>query len=144
MKRGYQLNLRHKVFIYAIFGLLFLSGLAWECLDLWGHDNTGFVDSPYPAKAWLMKAHGAAAYGALILIGTLIPLHIRKAWQARKNRLSGVVFLVVNGVLIASGYGLYYAGDEGFRNGIAGLHLWVGLLFPILMALHVWLGRTSK
>jgi hypothetical protein len=47
------------------------------------------------------------------------------------------MFLVVlGGVLIASGYALYYANDDGLRRFAATLHWLLGLLFALPLAIH--------
>jgi hypothetical protein len=47
------------------------------------------------------------------------------------------MFLVVlGGVLIASGYALYYANDDGLRRFASTLHWLLGLLFALPLAIH--------
>ncbi len=48
-----------------------------------------------------------------------------------------------NSVLVVTAFGLYYAGSETLRPWMSDVHLWVGLAFPLLLLIHVVLGRRS-
>ncbi len=79
----------------------------------------------------------------LVVLGTLLPSHVRFAWHARRNRPNGIALLLVLGFLIAGGYGLYYFGDERLRSWTSWSHLAVGLALPAMIVLHIWSGRRS-
>ena|SRR5437773_11656383 len=91
-----------------------------------------------------MKIHGAVAIAILVLIGMLLTGHVRFAWRARRNRGNGSLFLSVFAVLTVTGYGLYYAGGERLRAWASWIHLAVGLALPLLLILHVWLGKRTR
>ncbi len=58
---------------------------------------------------------------------------------------NGSLFLGTFGILTVTGYGLYYAGGESLRAWTSWIHLAVGLALPLLLILHIWLGkRTSQ
>jgi hypothetical protein len=80
----------------------------------------------------------------LILLGTLLPIHIRRGWNIKKNRLTGAVFVALNGVLILSGYALYYFGGEATRSLISAVHWVPGVASPAVLAWHVWQGRRLR
>jgi magnesium-transporting ATPase (P-type) len=135
-----RLKRLQKYCLYAVLALLFLSGLAWAYWNyLWspGDFETG-------AKTWAMKIHGAAAMAVLVLIGMLLSAHVRFAWRARRNRANGSVFLSAFAVLTITGYGLYYAGGERMRAWTSWIHLGVGLALPILLLIHIFLGRRTR
>src|SRR5262249_26196979 len=96
------------------------------------------------AKSWAMKTHGAAAMAVLVLIGMLLTGHVRFAWRARRNRGNGLVFLSAFAVVTVTGYGLYYAGGESLRAWTSWIHLAVGLALPLVLILHVWLGKKTR
>jgi len=85
--------------------------------------------------------HGGAAMMTLVLLGALIPVHILRAWRSRKNRLTGTVMATANLLLVATAFGLYYAGSEALRPYISDAHIAVGLAFPALFVIHVVTGR---
>ena len=37
--------------------------------------------------------HGGTAMLILMLLGALVPVHIERAWRARKNRATGIVMV---------------------------------------------------
>lgn len=91
-----------------------------------------------------MKIHGAAAMAILVLVGMLLTGHVRFAWRARRNRGNGSLFLSAFGILTVTGYGLYYAGGERLRAWTSWIHLAVGLALPLLLTLHIWLGKQTR
>src|SRR5213592_2248700 len=91
-----------------------------------------------------MKIHGAAAMAILVLIGMLLTGHVRFAWRAGRNRMNGSVLLSAFGVLTVTGYGLYYAGGERLRAWTSWIHLAVGLVLPVLLLVHILLGKRTR
>jgi cation transport ATPase len=141
-RRGLQLSRRHRWSIYLIGLALLTTGLAWA----WWHrvDEAGHASAA--GRNWqpsLMKIHGFAAMGFVLLLGTLLPVHVRHAWHARRNRANGVFFLSAVSILTLSGYALYYLGNENLRALCSNLHLWLGAAAPLLLAWHIWLGHRS-
>jgi len=136
-----RLSLRHKRRLYVTAVVLLASGLGW----LVAHDLLGgrgeFGDAPHPSEPWWLRIHGAAAMGFLIGLGSLLPGHISRAWQMRRNHRSGLSILGMVALLIATGYGLYYVGDEQARPWISCVHWLIGLAAAGMAPLHVVLGR---
>ena len=128
-------------FLYAVLVLVFLSGVAWA---YWNYLAASPDDFEMSAKAWAMKIHGAAAMAVLVLVGMLLNEHVRLAWRARRNRANGSIFLSAFAFLTITGYGLYYAGGERLRAWTSWIHLVVGLVLPILLLIHVLLGRRTR
>jgi hypothetical protein len=100
--------------------------------------------APSPAQPWLMKVHGAAAMLALIVFGSLVPIHIRRGWRAHRNRLSGTVMVTTSALLILTGYALYYAAGEEMRVWSSAAHQVIGVGLPVLTAWHIWRGRRAR
>ena len=141
-RRGLQITRPHRLTLYAVSLVLLVSGGAWA----WIHhlDEVGRAGNLLRlTNPWLLKAHGVAAVGFVLLLGTLIPVHIRHSWHARKNRPNGAFFLSAVGLLTISGYTLYYLGDEAWRSGASQFHLWLGLAAPILLFFHIRAGRKA-
>jgi len=137
-----RLSRRHEWFAYAVSAAVFLTGAAWAWLHYFAvPDKFG---STNPAETWLLKAHGAAAMLVLILLGTLLPLHMKFALRAGRNLRTGLTLFGVFSFLSVTGYGLYYAGDEHLRAWTSAAHLWVGLTLPVMMSLHIWRGKTTR
>ena len=138
-----SIRLKHlqRYFLYIVLALLFLTGVAWA---YWNYLAASPGDFEISAKAWAMKIHGAAAMAILVLIGMLLSGHVRFAWRARRNRANGSIFLSAFAVLTITGYGLYYAGGERLRAWTSCVHIAVGLALPILLLVHIVLGRRTR
>lgn len=142
-RRGIQLSPRHKRWFYAVAVTLFLSGAAWVLFGWLAERDEARAEWLRSLKPWALQLHGAAAMALLVALGILIPLHIRRAWQARRNRTNGAFFVTVTALLVATGYGLYYFGDDRWRSAASWIHLILGFAAPVLLALHIWLGRRQ-
>jgi hypothetical protein len=141
-RRRFQLSRRHRLTFYSASLLLFISGVAWA----WANrlDDTGRTSEALREfKPWLMKLHGFSAMAFVLLLGTLLPGHVRRAWHARKNRRNGAFFLVTASALTLSGYLLYYMGNEDWREAVSNFHLWLGLAAPVLLFWHIRTGRRA-
>ena len=136
-----RLKRLQRYFLYAVLALVFLSGMAWA---YWNYLATSPGDFEMSAKAWAMKIHGAAAMAVLVLVGMLLNEHVRLAWRARRNRANGSIFLSAFAFLTITGYGLYYAGGERLREWTSWIHLAIGLVLPILLLIHILLGRRTR
>jgi hypothetical protein len=139
---GLQLSRRHRLTLYTASLLLLISGAAWawaNFLDRRGEAGDALRDF----KPWLLKVHGFSAMAFVLLLGTLLSGHVRRGWQARKNRGNGGFFLTAVSLLTLSGYALYYLGDESWRELTSQFHLWLGLAAPILLIDHIRRGRRA-
>jgi hypothetical protein len=136
----------HRRLIYLAGAALLASGLGWAAFH-YLHDflNVGEREA-LAVNALLMKIHGAAAMIALILIGSLLPRHVRIGWKLSANRKTGFFMLTLTGLLMVSGYLLYYSGDDAVRDLASWSHLAIGLALPLPLTVHVWrilLGRDA-
>jgi hypothetical protein len=142
MPSALRLDDRFRRGLYGVFSVLFVTGAVWLIAD-------GFKESPsgdfwQAASATLLMIHGGAAMVALVLLGALIPVHVVRAWRARRNRPVGVAMATANVLFIATAFGLYYAGSDTFRPWISDVHIAVGLTFPALLVIHILTGRRSS
>ena len=131
------LSRRHQAWLYATLAILLVTGLAWAALHYYFRAGEDEVSAWEPR---LLKLHGAAAMLSLLMLGTLVPLHIKRAWHARKNRLSGAMMIGWFAILTVTGYGLYYSGGETLRAWTSWIHLGVGILLVPLIVWHVVAG----
>lgn len=141
-RRGLQLSRRHRLTLHAASLALFLSGISWA----WIHhlDEAGRAGEGLERlKPTLIAVHGWSAMVFVLLLGTLLVVHVRRAWHARKNRANGAFFLALISLLTLSGYALYYLGDETVRAAVSNVHLWLGVAAPALLIGHIWLGRRA-
>ena len=138
-----RLSRRHEWFAYVTSALVFLTGAAWAWLHYLRVSPNEF-GGRNPAESWILKAHGAAAMLTLVLIGTLLPMHVKFAWRARRNLRTGLTLLNLFAFLVLTGYGLYYVGGERLRAWTSAAHLWVGPALPLILVWHIWRGKKSE
>jgi hypothetical protein len=91
-----------------------------------------------------MRVHGGATMVLLVLIGWTVSRHAPCAWRERRNLVSGISLSTALVLLTATGYCLYYLGDESARAISSLAHWMVGLALPAAFACHVWLGRRNR
>jgi len=128
--------------LYAALAVLLLTGIAWLFIDA--------ARDPFQpggggeAGPLLLAVHGGAAMAFLILLGALLPLHVQSNWARDRNRWAGVIMLAINAVLIATAYALYYSGSDRWRSWASNLHIAAGLVLPLWLAVHIWLGWRTR
>jgi len=125
--------------LYAMFSILFVTGAGWLLADQMKDTASG--DAWQAAAASLLMAHGGAAMAILLLLGALVPLHVRPGWRMRRNRTTGALMVTANGAFVLTGFALYYAGVDLTRAWASWGHTAIGLVFPMLLLLHVAIGR---
>jgi len=128
------------VLVYAILGVLWASGIGWLVFHYFLRQAGEFGELPHPFEAWWLRLHGAAGFATLWLLGLLWVVHLVPGWKVRR-RPSGVVLGSLFGVLVVSGYCLYYAGGDESRAVIALVHWLVGAALPVFLLPHVLRGR---
>lgn len=130
-----RLSRRHRAFIYAAGATLVASGLAWLVAHYFLCEPNEFGESHHPSEPVWLRIHGAGAFCALIVFGTVLPGHVARAWSMRRVRISSVRRNVITGTailslaagLVLTGYGLYYLGSEELRPYISSAHWIFGL-----------------
>ena len=93
-------------------------------------------------KYWSIRVHTLVALVALIVIGSLIPAHMWARWRLNRNLLSGGVNVATFTILSLTGYMLWYVSVGGIKQWATWLHWAVGLALPIVLAIHIKLGKS--
>lgn len=130
--------------VYGACALMLLSGLLWLLFHFALRVPTEFGAQPHPLEYQWLRLHGASAMLGLVALGSLLPTHIKRAWEARKNRRAGTAMLALISVIVASGYLLYYFAGENSRPWISALHWGCGLAAAPALAWHVLAGRALR
>jgi hypothetical protein len=139
--RAIKLSPALRLIVYITLTVLFVSGVVWAGFSYLGKSSE---DAASPWKSWSLQIHGGAAMATLVLIGMLLSTHVRNAWRARRNRSNGVVLISLLGILILTGYFLYYASNERLRACSSWIHIVLGFLLPMMLVFHVVAGRRSR
>lgn len=140
---GPQLERWHRFCIYAVGAWLMTTGVLWLLAHYLMRPVGEFGESVNPLEPWSMKLHGAGAMFALFFAGSLMNSHIRPALRAQRNLYSGWSMIAVLVALTLTGYGLYYVASENNRPIWSAAHWIVGLALPLLLIVHIALGRAS-
>ena len=129
----------HRRLLYGVLALLFSSGAAWA---YWNYlvVTPRFRDQ---RKGMGDKDPRRRCDGDFGVVGMLLTGHVRFA-GAWLEPWQGSLFLRTFGILTVTGYGLYYAGGESLRAWTSCIHLAVGLALPLLLILHIWLGKRTR
>ena len=138
-----RLSRRHERWLYAIGALIFVSGLGWLADHYLFAGSADFGDAHAAFEPWWLRLHGAAAMAGLVVLGSLLPGHIARAWRLRTNYRSGLLMLSLVVLLVVTGYGLYYVGDEETRPWISMVHWLAGVVAAAGLALHVRWGKRQ-
>lgn len=131
----------HRRTIYALTGVLVLSGLGWLAVAYLLAPPGEPTPAPHPLAATMLTLHGVAGYAALLAFGLVGHVHLRTGWRIRALR-SGASWLCVSiTVLALTGLGFYYLATESAVPFMRWTHVAAGLLLPCWLALHIVRGR---
>jgi hypothetical protein len=139
-----RLSRGHLRWVYASSIALFASGALWLLFHYFVHVHGEFGERPHALEVWWLRLHGAAAMLTLAVLGSLLPVHMRRGWHQRKNLVPGLALAGLASLLIFSGYALYYFGSEETRPIISVLHWILGLSAPLLLLWHIVSGRRLR
>lgn len=140
LREGIGLSGRQRAILYGCCALLFLTGVAWLVAHTWMRTDGEFGETPHPLEHWSLQLHGAGAMLFLMALGSLVRGHMRIGWKTQRSRPSGVTMVAASVALVATGWCLYYVGNEAARTFISQLHWGLGLAGPVVIGVHV-LGR---
>ncbi|CAN5870286.1 hypothetical protein BH11PSE12_BH11PSE12_27640 [soil metagenome] len=137
----FRLERWHRWSLFTVMAGLSVSGLVWLIAHFFLRQTSEFGAVVHPWEHPALQLHGALAMAALLLVGALLQLHMRRAHRAGCNRGSGWSMVALLAGLLLSGYGLYYLASEESRVIWSGLHWVAGLGLPGLLWLHILMGR---
>lgn len=138
-----RLSIGHRNWVYTASVALFATGVLWLVFHYFGQVQGEFGPAPHPFERWWLRLHGFLAMLCLVLVGSLLPIHMRRGWHQRRNLPPAIALLALVLLLTLSGYGLYYLGSEQLRPWISLFHWSIGLAAPAVMIWHVLSGRSA-
>jgi hypothetical protein len=118
---------RRRVAIYAVLGLLWLSGCAWLLLDQFFESQGQFGRVPNPWEPAILLAHGVMAVFSMYLLGWVSARHVLRLWPGRLRRLSGGLLAALLALLGVSGFALFFVSDDRWQHAAAVVHDALGL-----------------
>lgn len=139
-----RFNPDHKRAIYAVLTLLWASGALWLLFHYFFRVAGDFGAQAHPLENWWLRLHGLASFATLVVIGSVLPVHARHAWQLKKNRASGLSMKLISLWMAVTGYALYYFASDANADWLPHLHWIVGLALPLFLIFHIRRGRAPK
>jgi hypothetical protein len=134
---------RQRLWIFAVVGLLWLSGTLWFVLDQYGAKRGEFGATPHPLQAPLLLVHGVLAVSSMYLFGWLMARHVSRWWAAGRRRLSGGALTGFLVLLSVSGFALFFLVDDASLHVAAAIHDALGLAATIFAIQH-WFFRGRR
>ena len=139
-RHAHRLTRWHRLLLYGVSAVLLVTGSAWLAVHYTVGAGTGEI--PHPAEIWAIRLHGMAAFVALFLLGLLAAAHVPRGWHitSRHRRLvqrgTGVGLCVLAGMLVVTGYLLYYFAPETLRPTLGWLHSIIGFAMAAVGTVH--------
>lgn len=140
---GITLSARHERWTYIALGLLYATGIAWMALHYGVNGSEPAEDAWHAAETWALRAHGAAAMAALVALGSVLAVHVPRAWHFSRNLPSGTAMLGIAIVLALTGWLLYYASSDALRAWSDYVHMAIGAVAPLIVVWHLRFRRVS-
>lgn len=138
------LSRRRRWLTYTVLGGLWATGAAWLVLR-YGMQRVGeFGPAPHPLQPWALRGHALFAFATLWLGGLLWAVHIAPTWRRGHRRASGILAVASLLLLVASGYLLYYIGDDRWRVSVSTLHWAIGLIAIVPFLIHLLHDRRHR
>ena len=134
----------HKRVLYGVFALLWLSGALWLGFHYFLRVPGEFGAAAHPLEIWWLRLHGLMGFAMLVVIGSVLPIHTRRAWHLHKNRSTGFLMQSILLWLSLTGYALYYFAADASAVWLPLLHWVVGLALPLMLVLHIRRGRAAS
>jgi hypothetical protein len=135
---------RHKRTLYAVFALLWVSGVLWLGFHYYLRTPGEFGEVAHPLEKWWLRLHGLMGFASLVAVGSVLPIHVRRAWYLGKNRTTGLITKGMFLWLAATGYCLYYFSSDSNESWLPLLHWVIGLSLPLTLIVHIRRGRVRR
>lgn len=132
-----RLGVVQKSVVWTTIVVVALTGLAWFILHDLVETERG------EAQRLLLTLHGISAYATLIVMGSLLPLHVRSGWHRRRKRWTGGTTLAALVLLAMTGLVLYYGGEET-RETARWIHIGIGIACMALFPVHAMLAGAVR
>lgn len=123
---------------------LWLSGGLWLLLHYFGQREGDFGPEANPLEIWMIRLHGLALIPALLGVGGLFVAHIPKGWPYKSQRIPGITLGALLGLLVVSGYMLYYVSLDDVRTWTSIAHWSIGLGLPAIFTWHYVIGVLTR
>ena len=129
--------------VYAVSGVLWVSGLSWLVLDQFFARQQQFGRTPHPLEPPLLLIHGVVAILAMYALGWISARHVVRWWTVDQRRLSGSVLTAALLLLTLSGFALFFLSDDESQRITRVVHEVLGVGITLLVVQHWFFRRRS-
>ena len=130
--------------MYAIIGISWCSGVLYFLLHRYFMVEGEFGVEPHYLQLPSLTVHGASAFLVMMLLGAVFFAHIPLSWKTKRLRKVGIFLTTVVVLQFVSAYALYYLSSDFLRFLIEWLHLGLGVSLPIILVIHITMGKKDK
>jgi O-antigen/teichoic acid export membrane protein len=130
-----------RAWIYISAAGCFTTGAVWLALHYFTRHEGPFGPEPHPLEHPVLVAHGCIAALMIWCFGLIFVMHIKRGWYRKLNRITGASVSAMALILLLTGLGLYYLGDETVRANAGLAHWLVGLVAGLSLPAHIYWGR---
>jgi hypothetical protein len=141
--RHRRMSRPQRIWVYAIVGTLWLTGIVWFFLDEFGATRGEFGVTPHPLEAPLLLLHGILAILSMYLFGWIVARHVSRWWAARQRRLSGGLLTGLLALLSVSGFALFFLVNDRSLQIATVIHDALGLA-AVIFAVQHWFLRGRR
>lgn len=99
---------------------------------------------PGGSRTIMAALHGLGAMVVLVVVGALLPIHVRGGLKTARNFVSGIALLMLFGTLALTGWVIYYVVNEDLSAFASLLHFAAGVLVLLPFAVHAVRGRQLR
>lgn len=138
-----QFPSRHRYFIYGSLGLLAFSGLCWLVSNYLIEGHEGWGNVALESQFWALKFHGAGMMLFLLALGSSLN-HVLAGFQERKHKAMGIGLITIFGLMIVTGWLIYYGPSGDSHDWISVAHWSFGLLACAAFIGHIANGKKGK
>ncbi|MBL6664305.1 MAG: hypothetical protein ISQ34_00495 [Rickettsiales bacterium] len=139
-----KISKRYKNWLYLVLSVSWVSGVVFFILNNFYVIEGEFGVEKHPAQFLFLKIHGAAAFLMMITYGFFFGSHVKLSWRVKPVRKFGIILMSIPALLALSAYILYYVSSDWLHGMVAYFHLSLGIPFPIILVIHILLGRNKR
>jgi cytochrome b subunit of formate dehydrogenase len=88
--------------------------------------------------------HGFCTMAVLLMVGALLPLHVRAGLRLARNFVSGILLLTALAILALTGWTIYYVINEELSKVGSIVHLLTGIAVLVPATIHVVRGLKLR
>lgn len=139
-----KIPLNYRIVLFTVLSLSWCTGLGLYVMQRWIRVQTPFGEG-YPEQlAFTRQVHGVAAFCMIFIYGYLLASHVPEGWKQRRMRGLGLTLLLMQLLMIVSGYIIYYASDPKLLVVVKYMHFVTGLSYPLILVCHIFSGALSR